>query len=550
MVVIFRTDEDQIYTNWRPKNSLADYVTSILWMFPVVKDVTPLPSGKGTSPTQLAPWCRPPRMTETPSVSSSFLLTKEGTMALTDRIRLIDDRTLTIGEIMEIRFTFDISVDAKRENAVGVERYQANGHIRDHWWYRSGEGQWCATFIPDRETEVTGNRIRYKITTAFTDSNGRRYEAKEVLSDTFDIDTKRPTLVGPPTIDNPNLTSANQVTTITFAFHERINQTTFTTDDLTIAPGGGTLENLRTTDSGTTWRVDLRAPVNLAPNTDVKGLQIGVNMSGLSDIAGNAGMFGDATPLVTDNSDNKPPDSTIVGTPNPVTKNNRQVTVTITFDEAVTGFTADNIDFSNAHVTPYGSNRIGALNSSADDSTHTITSTAAAGIEDATNPISLRNLHTIRDATGHAATGNHTSGNYEIDTQEAYLTSAMFDKQRLTAGETATVTLTFSESVSNVTQGTFQIPNGSVSDPTPVAGSNSRIWTATFTPTVNLSRTSSSIRINLDGIGDRVGNTSTGAVSFNNSIVIDTKVFVVNDATVHGSQLVLRYSDETALDPE
>ncbi|KAB7619407.1 ABC transporter permease [Verminephrobacter sp. Larva24] len=140
-------------------------------------------------------------------------------MALTDRIRLIDDRTLTIGETMEIRFTFDISVDAKRENAVGVEKYQANGHIRDDWRYTRSEGQWCATFIPDRETEVTGNRIRYKVTTAFTDSNGRRYEAKEVLSDTFDIDTKRPTLVGTHTIDNPNLTSANQVTTITFAFH-------------------------------------------------------------------------------------------------------------------------------------------------------------------------------------------------------------------------------------------------------------------------------------------------------------------------------------------
>ncbi|ABM57787.1 conserved hypothetical protein [Verminephrobacter eiseniae EF01-2] len=287
-------------------------------------------------------------------------------MALTDRIRLIDDRTLTIGETMEIRFTFDISVDDKRENAVGVERYQANGHIRDDWRYTRSEGQWCATFIPDRETEVTGNRIRYKVTTAFTDSNGRRYEAKEVLSDTFDIDTKRPTLVGTPTIDNPNLTSANQVTTITFAFHERINQTTFTTDDLTIAPGRGTLENLRTTDNGMTWRVDLRAPVNLAPNTDAKGLQIGVNMSGLSDIAGNAGAFGDAIHLVTYNIDTKPPDSTIVVTPNPVTKNNRQVTVTITFDEAVTGFTVDNIDFSNANVTPYGSNRIGALNSSAD----------------------------------------------------------------------------------------------------------------------------------------------------------------------------------------
>src|SRR6218665_2804114 len=153
-------------------------------------------------------------------------------MALTDRIRLIDDRTLTIGETMEIRFTFDISVDDKRENAVGIERYQANGHIMDDWRYTRSEGQWCATFIPDRETEVTGNQIRYKVTTAFTDSNRRRYEAKQVLSDPFDIDTNAPAPVGPHTNHNPNLASANQVTSITFASHERINQTPFPTDDL------------------------------------------------------------------------------------------------------------------------------------------------------------------------------------------------------------------------------------------------------------------------------------------------------------------------------
>src|SRR6218665_920919 len=62
--------------------------------------------------------------------------------------------------------------------------------------------------------------------------------------------TPPPPPTGPPTIGTPNLTRANQVTTISFVFSEQLNQASFTTADLTIPAGMGTLENLRTTDGG------------------------------------------------------------------------------------------------------------------------------------------------------------------------------------------------------------------------------------------------------------------------------------------------------------
>src|SRR6218665_807969 len=43
---------------------------------------------------------------------------------------------------------------------------------------------------------------------------------------------------------------------------------------LRLAAAGGTLDTLRTTDAGRSWQVDLRAPANLAANTEVKDLQI------------------------------------------------------------------------------------------------------------------------------------------------------------------------------------------------------------------------------------------------------------------------------------
>ncbi|MCW8182993.1 Ig-like domain-containing protein, partial [Verminephrobacter eiseniae] len=113
--------------------------------------------------------------------------------------------------------------------------------------------------------------------------------------------------------------------------------------------------------------------------------------------------------------------------------------------------------------------------------------------------------------------------NYEVDTEDPDPISATFDKTHLAAGETATVTVTFNEIVNNVTQGTFDIPNGSVSnlrqDPT-----DGRIWRATFTPTANLQSASSLISINLNDLRDSAGNVSSGRKTFYDStIVIDTK---------------------------
>src|SRR6218665_2592043 len=397
------------------------------------------------------------------------------------------------------------------------------------------------TFTPTPNLDRTECRISYN-------PSGTANDATSAI---FIVDTRAPTLTGTPTIGNPNLTRANQVTTISFVFHEQLDQASFTTADLTIPAGMGTLEDLRTTDGGRAWQGDLRAPANLAANSDAKGLQIGINMAGITDVAGNSGT-GNVN-LVTYNLDNKPPSATIVVTPNPVTaSNDRLVTVVITFDEAVTGFTADNIEFRNAHVTPYGNNRIGALNRSADGRTYTITYTAEPDTEDATNTISLRNLDTIRDAVNNAATVSPTSGNFEIDTKDPVPASITFHKERLTAGDAATIPVAFNEIASGLPAAAFDIPNGSVSNLTQDT-TDGKIWRATFTPTANLARTSfTRLAVNLDGLTDRVGNVSSGTYVIDNPtpIVIDTKVFVVDTATVNGKQLVLRYSDETMLDPE
>src|SRR6218665_3098347 len=161
------------------------------------------------------------------------------------------------------------------------------------------------TFTPTPNLDRTECRISYNPPGT----------ANDATSATFILDPRAPSLTGTPTIGNRNLIHANQVTPISFVFPEQLNQASFTMADLTIPAGMGTLENLRTTDGGRPWQVDLRAPANLAANTEAKGLQIGINMAGITGVPGHPGT-GNVN-LATYTIDNKPPSATITVTPNP-----------------------------------------------------------------------------------------------------------------------------------------------------------------------------------------------------------------------------------------
>ncbi|MCW5230532.1 hypothetical protein D5046_04070 [Verminephrobacter eiseniae] len=407
----------------------------------------------------------------------------------------------------------------------------------------TGGDNYYFDLTPTPNTQNAGGTIRMSIP-----ASGDRPAIN--LIKTYTADTQRPTLASTNQFSPDGKLGAGDTATITFSFSEQV--TGFTIDDLTIPTGKGTLSNLRTTDGGTTWTVDLRAPATLPANT-FEDVQITVNMAGITDAAGNAGA-GSAT-LATYSLDSTPPSIVSVVGPTSIVLGDTDVTITFTFSEAVTGFTLANINLDNSSASPYITFSPKAPVSADGGRTWTITFRASPHVtSDSTNTVSIRNLDGVRDLAGNPAVPNSSAStdNYEVDAVDPHPTSATFDKARLTAGETATVTVTFNESVvSGLTEAAIQIANGSVSNLRSVAGSDGRVWTATFTPTANLARTSSSITIGADGLRDRAGNTSSGSQPFYTStIVIDTKVFAVNAATVNGKQLVLRYSDETMLDPD
>ncbi|EPM72626.1 BNR repeat-containing glycosyl hydrolase, partial [Pseudomonas syringae pv. actinidiae ICMP 18804] len=127
--------------------------------------------------------------------------------------------------------------------------------------------------------------------------------------------------------------------------------------------------------------------------------------------------------------------------------------VTITFSEAVSGFTNADLTISNGTLSAVSSNDGGI--------TWTAILTPTAGTTSASNSITLNNAG-VTDLAGNAGSGLTTSSNYAIDSAAPTATIVVADST-LSVGETSLVTITFSEAVSGFDNSDLNVPNGTLS---------------------------------------------------------------------------------------
>ena len=146
-------------------------------------------------------------------------------------------------------------------------------------------------------------------------------------------------------------------------------------------------------------------------------------------------------------------------------------TVTLTFSEAVVGFSSDYITAVNGTLSTM---------TTVDNIIWTGTFTPFTNIEDTTNILTLDTSDTVFEGITVLST---TTSNYEVDTLFPTVLSFALSNSALKAGETATVTLTFSEAVAGFSSDTdITAVNGTISTMTT---DNNIIWTGTFTPTAD-----------------------------------------------------------------
>jgi len=422
---------------------------------------------------------------------------------------VVADTALRIGETSLVTITFSEAVSGFTNADLSI----ANGTLSA---VSSSDGgiTWTATFTPSASITDTTNLITLD-NTGIADLSGNAGSGT-TDSNNYAIDTVRPTAT---IVVADSALSAGETSLVTITFSEAVSG--FTNADLSIA--NGTLSAVSSSDGGITWTATFTPTVGI---NDASNL-ITLNNTGIADLAGNSGSG-------TTNSNNYSidtvlPTATIVVADNAL-KIGETSLVTITFSEAVTGFT--NADLTVANGT------LSAVSSSDGGITWTATFTPSTSITDATNLITLDNTG-VTNASGNAGSGTTDSNNYAIDTVRPTATIVVADTA-LRIGETSLVTITFSEAVSGFTNADLSIANGTLSA---VSSSDGGItWTATFTPSASISDTSNLITLDNTGIADLAGNAGSGTTDSNNyaiDTVRPTATIVVADSTLSAGETSL-----------
>src|SRR6185503_8496649 len=314
-------------------------------------------------------------------------------------------------------------------------------------------------------------------------------------SNNYAIDTHLPTAT---IVVADTALRAGETSLVTITFNEAV--TDFDNADLVVA--NGTLTDVSTSNGGITWTATLTPTDDLTDTTNV----ITLDRSGVTDLAGNAG-----SGTTTSNNyaiDTHLPTATIVVAADAL-KAGETSQVTITFNEAVTDF--DNGDLVVAHGT------LSDVTSGDGGITWTATLTPTDDLTDTTNVITL-DRSGVTDLAGNAGSGTTTSNNYAIDTHLPTATIVV-SADALKAGETSQVTITFNEAVTDFDNGDLVVAHGTLSDVT--SGDGGITWTATLTPTADLTDTTNVITLDRSGVTDLAGNAGSGTTTSNN-YAIDT----------------------------
>ncbi|MES3025802.1 MAG: Ig-like domain-containing protein [Pseudomonadota bacterium] len=401
---------------------------------------------------------------------------------------VVADGALAAGETSLVTITFSEAVTGLTNTDLAI----ANGGLGA---LASSDGgiTWTATFTPAANVTDTGNLIT--LNNAGVADLAGNLGAGSTDSNNYAIDTARPTVA---IVVADSALSIGETTLVTFTFSEAVAG--FTNADLTVA--NGALGAVASIDGGLTWTATFTPTANL---TDTSNL-VTLNNTGVADLAGNIGAG--STDSNNYSIDTARPTVGIVVADSALSAGESTL-VTFTFSEAVTGFTNADLTVANGIL--------GAVSTSNGGITWTATFTPNANVTDTTNLLTLANTG-ILDQAGNAGAGSTDSNNYAIDTARPTAAIVVADTA-LSVGESTLVTFTFSEAVAGFTNADLTVANGSLG---PVASTDGGItWTATFTPSANVTDTSNLVTLNNSGVTDLAGNAGAGS-TVSNYYAIDT----------------------------
>lgn len=447
------------------------------------------------------------------STSDNYTVDTRGRLSPTITV---SDATLKAGETATVVFNFSEAVTGMGNEDITV----ANGTLSALTMSNGGR-TYTATLTPNAATTDTTNVITVD-SAGLTDAQGAA-GAGATSSANYVVDTVAPVNATVTFSDTTLTTGETSVVTITF--NEAV--TGLTLEDLNST--NATLSNLvNVGGEGLAWTA------TLTPSEEVNAPSngISVNMSGVTDLAGNMGVGGAGINYYAINTVIGRPTATItVATPSLVGA--ATSSVAINFSEIVTGFDLGDLTIANGTLSNLQSTDGGA--------SWTATLTPDAGVQDYSNVITLDNT-ALTDGEGNAGLGTTTSNNYMIDNKGPSATISMADTA-LASGETSLVTITFSEFVTGFDASDLTVQNGTIGAVSAI--DEGMTWTATFTPAADVADSSNVITLNNAGVTDGhliagVGTTQSGNYSVTTRAPTPTPTPTPPPAVVDGVQVVTK----------
>jgi hypothetical protein len=406
--------------------------------------------------------------------------------------------------------------------------------------YAAGSGDSYTVIVNDAADAVTG--------TFSGISEGGKFNAAgngTELTTSYTGDTGNDlTLTAPvaPTITSVSSSSANgtykigDVITVTVEFDNIVNVTgtpTLTLETgaidrvLSYVSGSGTdtLSFSYTVQEGDT-SADLDYISSSALSLNGGTIQDGTNQAAILTLPtpGAAGSLGANTALVVDGVR---PAATSITMSDSLLSIGETATVTITFNEAVTGLGVEDFSVTNGELS--------GLNTNDGGLTWTATFTPSSNVTGATNLISLNNAG-VQDQAGNAGSSTTDSANYAVDTRSPTASIVVTDTV-LKAGQSTTVTITFSEAVTGLTTADFTVANGTLSN---LTTADNITYTATLTPSDGVEDPTNLITLDNLGYTDVAGNLGSVPTDSNN-YAIDTQrptptSILVNDTALKSGE--------------
>jgi len=325
------------------------------------------------------------------------------------------------------------------------------------------------------------------------------------------------------TTDSDKALKAGETAAVTFTLSAPAGTNSFADSDITVTTASGGLSNIAAGSNNT-------YTATFTPNAAFEGTAtIGVaagafnNADGQNNSAASLSFAVDTIAPTLAITSNKP-----------AVKASETATVTLTFSEAPTGFVADDV------ITTGGT--LSAPVVTADSKVYTATFTPTAGFEGNASITVANGAYT--DTAGNAG-GAGTTPAIAVDTLAPTL-AITSNVPAVKISETAAVTLTFSEAPIGFLPGEVTTTGGTLSDP--VVTADSKVYTATFTPTAGSSG-NASITVASGAYTDTAGN--AGGAGTTPAISIDTlaPTITAQAASVGTKTLTLTMSEAVAGTP-